>query len=87
MQKAALSHARSLRWLLARLDNLGSEPSIRLVRIRRGETTFVLDRGIVHNPNDWKALRGRASRTEEIEEKEEVQGPEAPLPGPQEAAT
>ena len=80
MQKAAISHAKSLRWILKRLDNLGSEPRITSIRVNSLETTFVTYRGTVHNPGDWKALRGKAPKIEEIEEKEGVQGPEEPLP-------
>ncbi len=64
MQKAVLSHAKSLRWLLARLENLGSKPHITSIRVLRHETVFVTSRGVIHNPKDWHTLRGYEAKTE-----------------------
>lgn len=58
MQKALLSHAKSIRWLLASLRNKGAKPGIYGVRVNDDEVTVVLVRsGVLHNPS-FATLRG-----------------------------
>lgn len=58
LQKALLSHAKSIRWLLASLKNKGGQPAIYGVRVNRDEVTVVLEKvGVLHNPT-FNTLRG-----------------------------
>lgn len=58
LQKAALSHAQSPRWPLARLETPDSGPQITSVRVLRRETVFTTSRGAMHDPKDRRTLRG-----------------------------
>ncbi len=57
-QKALLSHAKSIRWLLASLDEQDAEPEIFGIRVNRDEVAVILGKqGVLHNPS-FNTLRG-----------------------------
>jgi hypothetical protein len=58
LQKALLSHAKSIKWLLASLENKGGRPEIFGVRVSRHEVVVVLKKsGVLHDPS-FNTLRG-----------------------------
>jgi hypothetical protein len=76
LQKAVLSHAKAMRWILASLDGRPASPAISLIRVTRYEVTIVLkESGILHGP-DYETLHGYAGKKRRKYEPGQVENPE-----------
>lgn len=58
LRKAALSHVAALRWILRRLETLGVEPRVLVIRVLSHETVWVTGPGVTHNPKAWADIEG-----------------------------
>jgi hypothetical protein len=58
MQEALLSHMKAVRWILVRLNHLGTEPEIQAVRANADEVVVVTRYVVLHEPKDLATLCG-----------------------------